>query len=400
MNGYASIDIHMYHYQRCIDTQLESHFQKYKQTLVLLGARQVGKTTVLKRIFPDAQYLLLDNEPTRKIFETYDIHAYQQLIRANTRTIILDEIHLLSDPGRAAKILYDQISGIQLIITGSSSLSIKNKTTESMAGRKIEYHLYPLTFSEYLYQTGVEKSLNTNIVDKLLLHNKNGSIHNFDLTTIIDNVLVFGLYPNLVTNPSDQKYLRNLVDSVVFKDLMELKLIENRSVAVSLLTLLAYQIGNLINYAEIARRLNIDHRTVQKYIDIFEQSFIVFRLYPYSTNHRDEIGKTPKIYFYDLGLRNALIESFSPVALRRDLGAIFENFIVSEFLKHNAYLDLGYKMNYWRLKQGSEIDLVLHKGADELLGIEIKYARKEMGSAFQNRYPKAKVKLITIENCY
>lgn len=387
-------------YQRLIDAQLISHFKKYKQVLILLGARQVGKTTLLKRLFPDAQYLLLDNEPTRKILETYDIHSYKQLISPSSKTVILDEIHLLTDPGRAIKILYDQITDTQLIITGSSSLSIKNKTTESLAGRKIDYHLFPLTFSEYLFQRGIEASPNTHPLDAILHPHKTKRIHNFDLKAIVDNILVYGLYPNLVTNPSDQRYLQNLSDSVVFKDLLELKLIENRSVALSLLTLLAYQIGNLINYSEIGRRLHIDNRTVKKYIEIFEQSYIVFRLYPYSTNQRDEIGKTPKIFFYDLGLRNALIESFSPVSLRRDVGAIFENFIVGEFLKINSYLDLGYKMNYWRLKQGSEIDLVIHKGPDELRGIEIKYLRKELGSAFQNRYPKAKVQLITVENFY
>jgi len=389
----------MIRYSRSIDNQIINHFQKYKQALILLGARQVGKTTLLKRLFPDAQYYLLDNAPVRNILESYDINTYRQLITPNVKTVILDEIHLLSDPGRAIKIIYDQLSEIRLVITGSSSLSIKNKTTESLAGRKIDYHLFPLTFSEYLYQMGIEASLNANISDHILGSQNSKHVYPFDLKTIIDNVLIYGLYPNLINNPSDQKYLTNLSDSVVFKDLLELKLLENRSAALSLLTLLAYQIGNLINYAEIGRRLHMDSRTVKKYVDIFEQSYLVFRLYPFSTNQRDEIGKTPKIYFHDLGLRNALIGDFSAISLRTDRGALFENFITSEFLKLNSYFDLGFKLNYWRLKQGSEIDLVLTKSND-LIGVEVKYTDKKINSAFRNRYPQAKVKLVTIDNFY
>ena len=385
--------------QRHIDASLQEHFDKYKQVLILLGSRQVGKTTILKRIFPEAQYFLLDNQPTKTILETYDINAYRQLIKQSPEPVILDEIHLLSNPGRAVKIIYDQMPGIKLAITGSSSLRIKNRTSESLAGRKIDYHLYPLSFSEYLYQMGMESELNTRVSDIIAGLSERGSLHNFDLRIVTENVLAYGLYPTLVNNPSDDKYLLNLADSVVFQDLLDLQLIENRATAYSLLKLLAYQVGNLINYSEIANRLNVDPRTVRKYIEIFEQSFIIFRLYPYSTKKRDEIGKTPKIYFYDLGLRNALIDDFSSVSLRRDNGAIFENFIVGEFMKANSYFDLGYAINYWRLSQGSEMDLVLSRG-NELVGIEIKYSHKERGSAFQNRYPHAKVGLITIQNFY
>lgn len=385
--------------QRHIDASLQEHFDKYKQVLILLGSRQVGKTTILKRIFPEAQYFLLDNQPTKTILETYDINAYRQLIKQSPEPVILDEIHLLSNPGRAVKIIYDQMPGIKLAITGSSSLRIKNRTSESLAGRKIDYHLYPLSFSEYLYQMGMESELNTRVSDIIAGLSERGSLHNFDLCIVTENVLAYGLYPTLVNNPSDDKYLLNLADSVVFQDLLDLQLIENRATAYSLLKLLAYQVGNLINYSEIANRLNVDPRTVRKYIEIFEQSFIIFRLYPYSTKKRDEIGKTPKIYFYDLGLRNALIDDFSSVSLRRDNGAIFENFIVGEFMKANSYFDLGYAINYWRLSQGAEMDLVLSRG-NELVGIEIKYSHKERGSAFQNRYPHAKVGLITIQNFY
>ena len=385
--------------RRHIDEQITTHFQKYKKILVLLGARQVGKTTLLKRLFPEAQYLLIDNQSVKNILERYDISAYRQLIHPGAKTVILDEIHLLSNPGRAAKIIFDQMPDIRLIITGSSALSIKNKTSESLAGRKIDYHLFPLTCAEYIYQTGTEAILAPHISDAILNPKKDTSLYPFDVTAIVETILRYGLYPDMVNSPADEKYLHNLAGSVVFQDLLELNLIENRSSAVSLLKLLAYQIGNLINYSEIAARLTMDVRTVRRYIDMFEQSFIIFRLYPFSTNKRDEIGKTPKIYFYDVGLRNALIENFSELSVRSDRGALFENFIIGEFLKLNTYFDLGYSLNYWRLKQGSEIDLVLQKG-DDCIGVEIKYSSGTAATAFKNRYPKAITRTITIDNFY
>jgi predicted AAA+ superfamily ATPase len=191
-----------------------------------------------------------------------------------------------------------------------------------------------------------------------------------------------------------------LVDSVVFKDLLDLSLIENREGALNLLKLLAYQIGSLVNYAELATRLGMEAKTIKRYINLFEQSFIVFKILPYSTKKRDEIGKMPKIYFYDLGLRNAIIENFQPINSRPDGGSMFENFVIAEVIKTNYYEDLGYKLNYWRTKQGSEIDLVLFKTNGELKGVEIKTTARASNKAFLNRYPQAKMMTITKQNFY
>lgn len=311
-------------------------------------------------------------------------------------TAVIDEIHKLTDPGLAAKIIYDQMPGYKLVITGSSAFNIKNKASESLAGRKIEYHLHPLTFSEYLVQKEITGGFSNLFLDKF----ENEKFYPFDLRSILDNVLVYGLYPETITRPSDSLYLTNLVDSVVFRDLLDLRLIENRDGALNLLKLLAHQIGSLVNYSELSSRLGMDVKTVRRYINLFEQSFIVFSLLPYSTRKRDEIGKSPKIYFYDLGLRNALIENFQPVSNRVDGGHLFENFIISEVLKTNYYCDFGYKLNYWRTKQGSEIDLVLSKNNGELRGIEIKSSSRVGGTAFINRYPQAKVITVTRENFY
>ena len=343
---------------------------------------------------------MVDNEPVKKILESYDIETYKTLINENSREIIIDEIHLLDNPGRAIKIIYDQLENIKIIITGSSSFHIKNKTGESLAGRKIDYNIYPLTFSEYLSQKGIEKNLNFNIFKKIIDDkNSEDRLYKFDIKNILNSVLIYGQYPHLIKNSNDEKYLLNFVDSLIFKDILELNLIEDKKLAKDLLKLLAFQIGNLVNYTELAGSLKADQRTIKRYIEIFEQSFILFRLYPYSKNKRDEILKAAKIFFYDTGVRNALIGDFSDLESRADKGALFENFIISELIKQDSYSDRNYKFYYWRTKQGSEIDVVLEKGS-ELFGVEVKYKRKAVNVAFKNRYPEAKVKLITADNFY
>jgi len=388
--------------KRHLDFKISQHFGEYKQVLILLGSRQVGKTTLVKKIFPDGDYFLVDNEPIKKILETYDIETYKTLINKNSKEIIIDEIHLLSNPGRAIKIIYDQLEEIRIIITGSSSFHIKNKTGESLAGRKIDYNIYPLTFSEYLTQKGIEKDLNFNIIEKIINdkeYNPKDKLYKFDIKSILNSVLIYGQYPHSIKNPNDEKYLLNFVDSLIFKDILELSLIENKKLAKDLLKLLAFQIGNLINYSELAVSLKADQRTIKRYIEIFEQSFIIYRLYPYSKSKRDEIIKSAKIFFYDNGVRNALIGDFSDLNSRIDKGALFENFIVGELIKQHSYSEKNFKFYYWRTKQGSEIDVVLEKGS-ELIGVEVKYRRKAFNKAFKNRYPQAKVRLVTADNFY
>ncbi|HUD44787.1 MAG TPA: ATP-binding protein [Patescibacteria group bacterium] len=384
---------------RHLDQALTSHFSKYKEVLILLGARQVGKTTILKRIFSDAQYLTVDNEPIKNALERYDPATYKQLLNSNGGIVVIDEIQNLKDPGRAAKIFYDQLSEYKLIITGSSAFNIKNKSSESLAGRKIDYHLYPLTLSEYLVQNGLESNLSFQPIENLL----NGVsvkeiFKQYDHNSLLNNILIYGLYPAMQSHPSDATYLTNLIDSVVFKDLVELSLLENKSAALSLLKLLAYQIGSLVNYAELASKLNIGEKTVKRYIELFEQSFIIFKLKPFTSRKRDEIAKMPKIYFYDVGLRNALINNFEPVDNRGDGGQLFENFIISELLKYNYYGNFGYNLNFWRTKSGSEVDLVLNKTNSDVIAVEIKSKSQRVNKAFLSRYPKSKLVVISKDN--
>ena len=383
--------------QRHLDKKITDHFSNYKQILVLVGPRQVGKTTILKRIFPEAKYFLLDEDPIRRIFESYDSNVYKQNL-SDSEYIILDEIHLLDDPGRVAKIIYDLLPSKKLIITGSSSFNIKNKTTESLAGRKIEYMFFPLTISEFLYQNETENKLNFNVLDNIL--NKHAqTMRPFDIANITKTILIYGSYPFLIESPRDINYLKNLTESIIFKDILELDLIENKKTAGDLLKLLAYQIGSNVNYTELASRLNIDVRTVKRYIDIFEQSYIIFRLNPYFLNKRRELTKSPKIFFFDNGIRNSLINNFESVELRNDRGALFENFIVSEVYKANLYGEYNLNMNYWRSKSGYEVDLVLSDNK-KLIACEIKYSKGSISKAFINRYPKAIERVITLDNFY
>lgn len=392
----------MDYYTRHLDPNIVNHFNTYREVMILLGARQVGKTTILQKLFPKAFYLLVDNESIKRNLERYDISVYRQMLPQNIKTVIIDEIHLLSDPGRAVKIMYDQIPDIKLIITGSSSLQIKHKSGESLAGRKIDYYLYPLTFSEYLFQKGIGNELNFNIIENIISRGHvsyKEKAYLFDISGVLENILLYGLYPAILNHPSDSIYLKNLIDSVVFKDLLDLSLIENRGAALNLLRLLAFQIGSLVNISELATRLSLDAKTVKRYISIFEQSFIIFSLYPFSRSHRDEIGKMPKIYFYDTGLRNALIENFHPLVSRTDAGALFENFIIAEVLKQNYYGSFGCTLHFWRTKQGSEMDLVLQRKG-KLYGVEIKTGQNRFHQAFARRYHNAIVKIVNTKNFY
>lgn len=384
---------------RHLDQSLVHHARTLRESIILLGARQVGKTTILQKLFPNAHYLTIDNEHVRSILNRYDITAYRELISEEAQTLILDELHLLNDPGRAAKIIYDQMPRIKLIVTGSSSFWIKNRATESLAGRKIDYHLYPLSVSEYLVQSGILDHLFYPLLRHVSQEDAfaDERIYPFDAEAVTMLAMRYGLYPAVISHPQKEVYLRNLVDSVLFRDLLELSLIENRTAARNLLRLLAYQIGNLVNVSELATRLHIDVKTVRRYLALFEQSFIIFTVSPYMKSGRKEIGKMAKVYFYDCGLRNALIENFQPMDVRADAGQLFENLVVSEAYKANTYGGFGYTVHFWRTTDGSEVDLVLVKG-ESLVGLEIKLSPRRVNRAFLNTYPHARLSTVTIRN--
>ncbi|MFH1188100.1 MAG: DUF4143 domain-containing protein [bacterium] len=372
--------------------------EKSKYTKILLGARQTGKTTLLKNSFPDAVYINIEKSDYIDIFNSRDINKIKEALAKESgkdsyQTLILDEVQRLDNPGLAAKIIYDEIKNISLILSGSSSLEIASKISESLAGRKETYSLYPLTVGEYLAQTNKIKTLKP-LVD---IKSKNTSLSFFANLFFL---MKYGLYPELLnidTNDKKEKYLLELVDSAILKDVYYFGLVKNTKKIASLLKLLAYQIGQQINYSDLASRVGVARATVIDYIEILKQTYIIYTLPPFTKKRRDEIGKMEKIYFYDLGIRNALINDFSPVEYRVDYGNIFENFAINELIKLNNYYNWRYKFYYWRTKAGSEVDLILQKD-EKISAIEIKTRKSAISKAFKDTYPDAKTINITLDN--
>jgi len=367
---------------RIIASQIEEFVKNEKKVLVLLGARQVGKTTLLKNSFPDACFVNIEKGEYVDIFNKRVVQQINNILTSKgnkSQILILDEIQRLNNPGLTAKVIHDELPNIKLIISGSSSLEIASKAAESLAGRKTTFLLFPLTIKERLVQIGkLDKGIDQYQAEILLSMN-------------------FGLYPETIEVTNKENYLLELVDSTLLKDVFYLNLVKNTKNLYSLLKLLAYQIGQQVNISDIAQRLGIARETVNSYIEILKQLYIIFTLPPYTKKRRDEIGKTEKIFFYDLGIRNAIINDFSPVQYRVDFGNIFENYVVCELMKLNKYKKLRFNFYYWRTKWGSEVDLVLVKD-DEVLAYEIKTRKGVVSRAFMETYPNAVGKTITLNN--
>ncbi len=376
---------------RILNTTIKQKTDKVK---ILLGARQVGKTTLLKDSFPEATYINIEKSNYIDVFNSRDIAAIKDLVyRENngkiTRTLILDEVQRLDDPGLIAKVLYDEWKDIQLIISGSLSLEIANKASESLAGRKKTFKLYPLSFKEKLVQENKiqsnTQSINFDVENKI------------QFQTELKESMQFGLYPELLNIEDKVNYLQELVDSSILKDVFYLNLVKDTKSLLSLLRLLAYQIGQQINVTELSSRIGIERPTILKYLEILKKTFIIYTLSPYTKKRRDEIGKTEKVYFYDLGIRNAIINDFSPVEFRNDYGSIFENFAINEIIKLNSYYGLNYQPYYWRTKWGSEVDLILQKDT-KIYAIEFKLRKASITPAFKNTYAEAQEKIVTLGN--
>lgn len=371
--------------------------EKSKYTKILLGARQTGKTTLLKNSFPSAVYVNIEKSDYIDVFNSRDVDKIKEVLAKESgkdsyNTLILDEVQRLDNPGLVSKIIYDEIKDISLVLSGSSSLEIASKISESLAGRKETYSLYPLTVGEYLVQTNQVKTLTplTDIVQK----NISLSLPNLSF------LMKYGLYPELLnidTNDKKEKYLLELVDSAILKDIYYLGLVKNTKKIASLLKLLAHQVGQQINYSDLSGRIGVARATIIDYIEILKQTYIIYTLPPFTKKRRDEIGKMEKIYFFDLGIRNALINDFSPVEFRVDYGSIFENFVINELMKLNSYYNWRYKFYYWRTKSGSEVDLILQKD-ENITAVEIKTRKSAISKAFRDTYPEAKTINITFDN--
>lgn len=363
---------------RDIEGKIRDKLGKGK-AIVLYGARQVGKTTLLTQIFgkdapnDDTLWLNGDNESTRDIFKVASAEAYQTLL-GRYKTIIIDEAQRIPDIGLKLKILQDNYGDrVQLIATGSSSFELANKVNEPLTGRKWTFWLPAPTVGELVHSFGKAHEL-----------------------PLLEQRLIYGSYPAVVMDPENAgEIITELAGDSLFRDVLNLGDIIKTDKLSLVLRALALQIGSQVSMTEIASLVGIDRKTVEKYISLLEQSFIIFRLPSYGRNLRNELKFSQKIYFYDTGIRNALINDYRPLDVRNDAGGIFENYVIAE-LKKKYRSDNLY---FWRNTDQQEIDVVLEKNG-ELTTFEIKYGNKtaKIPNSFAAAYSPASYTVITRDN--
>ncbi len=332
--------------------------EDYAKIIVIYGARQVGKTTLVEKLleeFQDKQILSIDGDSFkyRNILSSSDPDKLAELV-AGKDLIFIDEAQRIENIGINLKIMYDKFRNLKIIVTGSSAFDLANKVKEPLTGRTYTYRLYPISFLE--------------------LQNQQNS---FELKEQLEQRLIYGSYPNLLSikNNNDKKeYLNNLVADYLYRDVLEFQNIKHSNKLKDLLLLLAFQIGSEVSFHELGKKLNMSRLTVESYINLLEQAFVVFTLRGFSRNLRKEVNKKPKIYFYDLGIRNALINNFAHLDLREDTGKLWENFLVVERLKRNEYKRYFCNKYFWRTYTGAELDYIEEYDGN-LYGYEFKWQK-------------------------
>lgn len=328
-----------------LKAMIERILQKYveaklfkKKAIIIMGPRQIGKTTLLKGMFLQKEEVLWfngDEIDVRSLFENISATRLKAIIGAKN-IVIIDEAQRIADIGIRLKLITDTFPEIQLIATGSSSFDLANKINEPLTGRKWEYKMFPVSFGEMVNHHGL-------LEEKRLLPHR----------------LVYGYYPDVVNNPGNEKeILKQLSDSYLYKDILMWEQIKKPEKLIKLLQALALQIGSQVSYNELGQITGLDNKTVEKYINLLEQVFVIFRLRAFSRNLRNELKNSKKIYFYDNGIRNALIANFNQIEVRNDIGALWENFLVSERIKHLNYSGKWVNYWYWRTRDQKEIDFV------------------------------------------
>jgi predicted AAA+ superfamily ATPase len=367
-------------FQREIQAQIEKWIFKNK-ILILYGARQVGKTTLCKTIlkkYSEKKSVYFNCEDPIVRLSLVDKSAEQiKNFFGEVEIVVLDEAQTIENIGRILKLFFDQYPNIQIIATGSSSFDLANKINEPLTGRSIEFKIYPLSILEI-------------------------GANQLSLKSNLEKYLNYGTYPEIVdkTNRIAQELVTDLANKYLSKDILNFEGVKNSTLIIKLLKALAYQIGNEVSFTELANLVGSNKNTVERYVDILEKSFVIFRLSSFSTNQRNEISKSRKIYFYDLGLRNAVIGEFGNMELRNDKGAIWENFVISELLKQaENKRDLA-TFYFWRTYTQQEIDLIVKKN-NTLQAVEIKISAKKqpkIPESFIKNYPDTTFSFINQEN--
>lgn len=352
------------------------------KAIVLIGARQVGKTTLLKELTHNMDNILWlngDELGTRTLLQDVSAEKFRSMI-GSKKIMVIDEAQRIENIGLKMKLITDNLTHVQLILTGSSSFDLANRINEPLTGRKWEYTLFPLSFAEMAEHTSP-----------------------FEEIKHLPIRIVYGYYPDVVTHPGDEReVLKQVTDSYLYKDILEWERIKKSDKLVRLLQLLAFQVGSEVSLNELSRQVELDKNTVEKYITLLEQTQIIFRLGSLSRNLRNELKAARKIYFYDNGVRNALINNFNDLALRDDAGALWENWMISELVKKRHYDRKFVNRYFWRTTQQQEIDYI--EEADGLLtAYEFKWNPKKnarISKTFMTAYPDTEIITINPENFY
>jgi len=336
------------------------------KAIIVVGARQTGKTTLIEHILKDQDYLFLngDDPSVRTLLTGVNTDQIRRLIGQHN-VVFLDEAQRIPGIGLTLKIITDRFPEVQLLVSGSSSFDMAHQLNEPLTGRKWEYTLFPVSWREF-----------------------EGHVGYLQAEQQLETRLLYGNYPEVVSFPGEERErLRELVGSYLYRDILAYAGIRKPDVLDNLLLALALQVGNEVNYNELAQTTGLNKGTVANYIDILEKGYIVFRLNSFARNLRTEIKRTRKIYFYDNGVRNAIISNFQPLDLREDKGALWENFLVSERLKYNLYDNTGARMYFWRTRQQQEIDYVEERDG-HLTAYEFKWRprKAKVSSSFLSAY--------------
>lgn len=364
--------------ERLLQNQLKERLHSGK-AIMLMGPRQVGKTTLLKNLFTNPEDILWLNGDELDVIELFENASALRLKQffGSKKIVIIDEAQRIPNIGLKLKLITDTLPEIQLIATGSSSFELANSVNEPLTGRKWEYKMFPLSFAEMVNHHG-------------LLDEKRSLYHR----------LVFGSYPDVITHIGEEKeILKQLTDSFLYKDVLMLEQIKKPEKIVKLLQALAYQVGSQISYSEIGQMIGLDSKTVEKYILVLEQSYVIFRLGSFSRNLRNELKSSKKIYFYDNGVRNALIANFEIAETRSDIGKLWENYLVSERIKKIAYNSIWTNYWFWRTKEQKEIDFI-EESDGKMTAYEFKWnpnAKVKVPQVFIESY-SSDYKVITPKN--
>lgn len=357
---------------RFLPTAVKTALSGPRKVILILGARQVGKTTILTQLRTDLEkegqrvvYLNGDIAEDLSRVNTFSLTILEQLTRS-VDFLFIDEAQRLDDPGRTVKIIHDHIPAVRVLATGSSTLDLKNKLSDPLTGRLVDMTLYPLALGEL---TDLSKTPQR-------------------ASYLVDAAMIYGGYPEvlLANDPSTkQLLLTKLIDGYLFKDVLAFQKVRQPQVLLDLTRALAYQVGAEVNENELANRLKIDRKTVINYIDLLVKTFVLVRVFPFSKNPRREIGKNYKLYFVDLGLRNALIGDFNTLTLRADVGALWENFLVIERLKRFANEAKMVHYYFWRTYGGAEVDYLERKATSaDLRAFEFKYGTGKVSRGAQS----------------